>query len=232
VQLGVNILIGSSDGRRVARKLGLPLIRCAFPIHDFVGGQRARTLGFDGSLSLLDQVANAMITHTETTYRTELFDKHFRESDITAAVSVAAPARREATPVSGLRRFAVATRSGVLVDLHFGRADEFYIFDSDGEDVRFIEKRRVDRYCIGPGTGENKDDKWDTVLRAIADCAGVLTTQVGEVPSSRLTDAGIVIITTYDQVETAVKSAANLIMEDEQYGTTKKPRIHLHKQPN
>jgi pyruvate-formate lyase-activating enzyme len=74
--LGVNLMIGSSDARRVAHKLGLPLIRCAFPIHDFVGGQRVRTLGFDGSLNLIDRVANAMITRTETTYRAELFDKY------------------------------------------------------------------------------------------------------------------------------------------------------------
>jgi nitrogenase molybdenum-iron protein alpha/beta subunit len=72
-----NLLIGSSDGRRIARQLKIPLIRCAFPIHDYVGGQRVRTLGFEGSLNLLDQMANAMIEKTETGFRKELYEQFF-----------------------------------------------------------------------------------------------------------------------------------------------------------
>jgi nitrogenase molybdenum-iron protein alpha/beta subunit/MoaA/NifB/PqqE/SkfB family radical SAM enzyme len=75
---GVNLLIGSSDGRRIAHKLNLPLIRCAFPIHDHVGGQRVRMLGFEGSLNLLDQMANAVLERIETRFRGELYDRFFR----------------------------------------------------------------------------------------------------------------------------------------------------------
>jgi nitrogenase cofactor biosynthesis protein NifB len=78
VELGANLLIGSSDGRRISRKLDIPLIRCAFPIHDFVGGQRTRILGFDGSLSILDQAANAMLEKTETTFRAALYDQFYQ----------------------------------------------------------------------------------------------------------------------------------------------------------
>ncbi|WP_028984131.1 nitrogenase component 1 [Sporolactobacillus terrae] len=78
IDLKVQIMIGSSDGRRISHKLGIPLIRCAFPIHDYVGGQRVRTVGFDGSLSLLDQIANAMIARTEATYRQELYHTYYK----------------------------------------------------------------------------------------------------------------------------------------------------------
>lgn len=70
----VNIMIGSSDGRRTCHNLGIELIRCAFPIHDRIGGGRVRTLGFDGSLSILDQIANTMLKQNEEHFRDELYE--------------------------------------------------------------------------------------------------------------------------------------------------------------
>jgi len=78
----VNLLIGSSDGRRIASKLGIELIRCAFPIHDRVGGSRVRTLGYDGSLWLLDSIANAMLKRTEESFREELYNAYYEESPV------------------------------------------------------------------------------------------------------------------------------------------------------
>ncbi|MDR1815797.1 MAG: radical SAM protein [Clostridiales Family XIII bacterium] len=76
-----NVLIGSSDGRRISEKTGIPLVRCAFPIHDHVGGQRVRTLGYEGGLMLLDQVTNAVISGVETTFREELKGRYYHPSD-------------------------------------------------------------------------------------------------------------------------------------------------------
>ncbi|HML48324.1 MAG TPA: nitrogenase component 1, partial [Clostridia bacterium] len=73
----VNLMVGSSDGRRVASKLGIALVRCAFPIHDRVGGQRTRILGYDGALSMLETTANAMLAKTEEGFREELREKYY-----------------------------------------------------------------------------------------------------------------------------------------------------------
>jgi nitrogenase cofactor biosynthesis protein NifB len=80
IKNGANILIGSSDGRRIAHKLDIPLIRCAFPIHDYVGGQRVRILGFEGSLNILDKAANEMIERKETSFRSDLYTNFFEIS--------------------------------------------------------------------------------------------------------------------------------------------------------
>lgn len=76
-RLGVNLLIGSSDARRIAARRDIDLLRCAFPIHDFVGGQRVRTLGYDGSLSILDQCANFRIGREEAGFRQDAYDKYY-----------------------------------------------------------------------------------------------------------------------------------------------------------
>ncbi|MDR2359928.1 MAG: radical SAM protein [Oscillospiraceae bacterium] len=77
-EYGVNLLIGSGDGRRVAERLKLPLVRCAFPIHDHIGGQRVRTLGYDGALTLLDRVTNAILSGVEETFRENLYEKYYK----------------------------------------------------------------------------------------------------------------------------------------------------------
>jgi predicted Fe-Mo cluster-binding NifX family protein len=106
------------------------------------------------------------------------------------------------------RRFAAATRSGVLVDLHFGKAEEFYIYDSDGADVRFIEKRSVSRYCTGSFDCGDKESRWTAVLAALADCSGVFALRIGDSPAEKLKNAGITAVATYERVETAVRNAA------------------------
>jgi len=56
-----DILIGHSKGYKVARDLNIPLIRIGFPIHDRIGGQRVRILGYQGTQDLLDRIINAII---------------------------------------------------------------------------------------------------------------------------------------------------------------------------
>lgn len=78
----VNLMIGSSDGRRIAEKQELPLIRSAFPIHDHIGGQRIRTLGFEGGLYIMDKIANAMIDKLHLSYRGELAEKYLGKKEV------------------------------------------------------------------------------------------------------------------------------------------------------
>ncbi|MFY9781255.1 MAG: nitrogenase component 1 [Candidatus Baltobacteraceae bacterium] len=56
-----DILIGSSKGYALARKLGVPLVRAGFPIHDRIGGQRVLHVGYRGALQLFDRIVNALL---------------------------------------------------------------------------------------------------------------------------------------------------------------------------
>jgi nitrogenase molybdenum-iron protein alpha/beta subunit/MoaA/NifB/PqqE/SkfB family radical SAM enzyme len=472
-ELGANLLIGSSDGRRISHKFDIPLIRCTFPIHDYVGGQRVRMLGFDGSLNILDQAANAMLEKVEANFRTELHSKFYkpktedkttthpcfgehacknarvhlpvapecniqcnyclrnfdcmnesrpgvaskilspaeaferyaklketmpnltvvgvagpgdalanfdklretfrliREQDpivtfciatnglllpqyvselkelgvshITVTVNAVDPAigakiykhvyymGKKYTGVEGAsillanqlagikmlsaegmvckvncvtlkgindhhiyevskavaalgaymvnimphlpvkgsefeglermtnkdimvlrekcgvdikqmkhcrqcrsdaagtldedisielresvpekpqtekpRRFAVATKTGAIVDTHFGQANEFYIYEGDEKNTKFLETRKVFKYCDGPQC-DNKEERWQSVISAVSDCEAVLAMRIGPTPEKRLKENGIEAITTYERVETAVSEAA------------------------
>jgi nitrogenase molybdenum-iron protein NifN len=60
-ELRPDLLIGSSKGYPLARKLGVPLVRVGFPIHDRLGAGRVLHLGYRGTHDLLDRVANTLI---------------------------------------------------------------------------------------------------------------------------------------------------------------------------
>lgn len=75
-----NIMAGNSDGRRIAGEEGLPLVRRGFPIHDHVGGQRLRMLGYEGGMEYLDEITNTLIDTTETTFREQLYDTYYKGS--------------------------------------------------------------------------------------------------------------------------------------------------------
>ncbi|NEO28137.1 MAG: hypothetical protein F6K03_14975, partial [Kamptonema sp. SIO4C4] len=60
-QLQPDLLIGTSKGYPLARKLQIPLLRVGFPIHDRFGGQRTLHLGYQGTQRLYDQLVNAVL---------------------------------------------------------------------------------------------------------------------------------------------------------------------------
>lgn len=62
-----DILIGHSKGYYIARELGIPMVRVGFPIHDRVGGQRIKHLGYEGTQDLFDKIVNALIEYKQDT---------------------------------------------------------------------------------------------------------------------------------------------------------------------
>lgn len=65
LEIKPDILIGNSKGYPIARKLGIPLVRLGFPVHDRIGAQRIKTLGYSGTQELFDRIVNALIEHEQ-----------------------------------------------------------------------------------------------------------------------------------------------------------------------
>ena len=65
VDAGADIVIGSSKGYALSRKLNIPLVRAGFPIHDRIGGQRILHTGYRGTQQLFDRIVNTLIEFTQ-----------------------------------------------------------------------------------------------------------------------------------------------------------------------
>jgi nitrogenase molybdenum-iron protein NifN len=59
------MLIGNSNGKYIAKEMGIPLVRVGFPIHDRVGAQRILSLGYLGAMNMLDKVTNTILETQE-----------------------------------------------------------------------------------------------------------------------------------------------------------------------
>jgi nitrogen fixation protein NifB len=121
-----------------------------------------------------------------------------RRAAVARARARAARARDEALGrlaalAAGLTaRVAVATKSGGLVDQHFGHAREFLVYDVSRSGARLVGRRAVERYC---GGGEGDDDLLQVALRALGDCQAVLAARIGHCPKGQLAAAGIEPVT-------------------------------------
>lgn len=60
-----DIIIGSSKGFFLSKRLAIPLVRAGFPIHDRFGGQRIMHTGYRGTQQLFDRIVNALMEHKQ-----------------------------------------------------------------------------------------------------------------------------------------------------------------------
>jgi nitrogenase molybdenum-iron protein NifN len=60
-ELKPDFVVGNSKAAKLARALGVPLIRVGFPVHDRLGGQRILHLGYDGAQRLFDLIVNTLL---------------------------------------------------------------------------------------------------------------------------------------------------------------------------
>ncbi|WP_099466933.1 nitrogenase cofactor biosynthesis protein NifB [Konateibacter massiliensis] len=103
---------------------------------------------------------------------------------------------------------AVATKSGMIVDQHFGQVSELYVYEYFKGNAKFIEKRNIDKYCSGKEECEEKEDKISMIIDTIADCDAVIAMRIGDSPRMKLNQKGIKVFTTYDKIEDSVKKVA------------------------
>lgn len=111
-------------------------------------------------------------------------------------------------------KFAVATKTGINIDVHFGHASEFYIYSYSAGDIKLLEKRNIDKYCNGIEECDIHEDKIKKTIKTIEDCSAVLALRAGEQPIRSLALKGIKFVQTYDSINEGIVKAVKQI-EDE-----------------
>ncbi len=66
VALKPDFLIGNSKGYTLSRKMGVPLIRVGFPVHDRFGASRISHLCYKGTQELFDRIVNTIIAKKQS----------------------------------------------------------------------------------------------------------------------------------------------------------------------
>lgn len=102
-------------------------------------------------------------------------------------------------------RFAVASRNGYLVDLHFGHADDLLVYDATPSAVHFVERRKIRKYCEGTQRCESPEVRLANVLENLSDCHALLAIRIGDAPRRALEEAGIFVAMTCNRIEDAIR---------------------------
>lgn len=85
-------------------------------------------------------------------------------------------------------RAAVATKDGISINLHFGHARTFWIYELRDDGFTLLEKRDVDHYCRGQSGDVSAMQK---ILQTLADCRWVFVARIGDGPIAQLNAAGL-----------------------------------------
>lgn len=92
-------------------------------------------------------------------------------------------------------RVAVASRGGGKVNLHFGHAKEFMVYETNGETAEFLGIRKVQAYCHGRvDCNGDKEATLREIISDLSDCAVLFSSGIGAAPEARLKAAGIIPI--------------------------------------
>ncbi|RME41636.1 MAG: dinitrogenase iron-molybdenum cofactor biosynthesis protein [Deltaproteobacteria bacterium] len=102
---------------------------------------------------------------------------------------------------------AVASKTGTDVDLHFGHAERFLIYDYGGGSPEPVKEVHVDKYCSYNPDHPFRHRQFDAIVTALEGCRAVVTAMIGELPRQQLEKAGIRALTTRGAISEALKWA-------------------------
>lgn len=99
-------------------------------------------------------------------------------------------------------RIAVTTRGNARVNLHFGHAKEFLVFDVKEKEIKFVGVRKVQSYCVGKvGCNTKQVPILAETAEILKDCQMLISSGIGKAPQKYLQDRGIVSIIQSGNIE-------------------------------
>jgi len=102
-------------------------------------------------------------------------------------------------PLENRTCVAVASREGVLINEHLGRATHFYVFKMEEKSYSLVEIRNAPQ----PGAGV---DRWLQMADLLKDCHTILVNQAGQSPKAVLNGTGLKVIVTEGMIDQALQN--------------------------
>ncbi|MBP5419109.1 MAG: hypothetical protein J6Y72_04805 [Bacteroidales bacterium] len=88
-------------------------------------------------------------------------------------------------------RVALASTDGYTIDVHYGRATDFYIYQYLTDEWIFVEKRQLAAVCLG---GAHESDAMMLRAHQLNDCQYVVASRIGVGAQASLRQEGIIPI--------------------------------------
>jgi nitrogen fixation protein NifX len=102
-------------------------------------------------------------------------------------------------------KIAFTSKTGEMIDMHFGQADSFHVWEVGPEEAHFLETVTVGEH------GSDEEDRISARANILADCAVVYTMQIGGPAAAKLIARKIHPMKT--NVEVGLKESIERIQE-------------------
>ncbi len=86
---------------------------------------------------------------------------------------------------------AVASKDGREINQHFGHAERFFVYEVQGNEVRLVDEKKVERYCSYDADHPLRAHILETIANALAACRAVICAQSGQAPQMEMERLGI-----------------------------------------
>ncbi len=100
-------------------------------------------------------------------------------------------------------RIAVASSDGIVINQHFGRANQFFIYQKDETGITFIEKRVGIPFCHSM---EHNEKDLKNAIDQLWDCSAVFVLQIGNGAENELRTRKIIPYVTRGLIEEVLMS--------------------------
>jgi predicted Fe-Mo cluster-binding NifX family protein len=107
-------------------------------------------------------------------------------------------------------RVAVASKSGIEVDQHFGHAERFLIYETGKGTIARVGEVQVEKYCSFDPDNPMRHRQFDGIVVALEGCRVVVTAMIGEYPRQELEKAGLVHVVAAGPIDEALRRALQL----------------------
>lgn len=104
-------------------------------------------------------------------------------------------------------QIAVTSQFGVMVDSHFGHAEEFKVYAVSREGSSLTESRSCLNYCSDELDCDEDDSHKQSALECISDCDAVVTMRIGYGARQELARRGIEVVEWFDDIEPGLATA-------------------------
>ncbi len=103
-------------------------------------------------------------------------------------------------------RIAVASKSGIEVDQHFGHAERFLLYDFKQGKPQAAGMVEVEKYCSFEPDHPFRARQFNAIIAALSGCQAVVTAMIGDYPRQELEKAGLRHITAAGLIEAALSA--------------------------
>jgi predicted Fe-Mo cluster-binding NifX family protein len=108
-------------------------------------------------------------------------------------------------------KIAVASKSGTEIDLHFGQATSFLIYEYSNGIACKLGEVAVEKYCPSGTDAPSRHPQFGEIAAALEGCQAVVSVQIGQLPREELLNVDIIPITTTAVIDDALKLAYEVV---------------------